>query len=105
LLNHRIPQYIPPVINISALNKTGIEDVWNSITEFIEMTKKSGFFDKNRESQIIEWFDSLLHEAVFTKLFSDSFNQKLINDTKNQVINLELSPVLAVRNLIHKFFS
>ncbi len=105
LLNHKIPEYIPPVINISALHKTGIEDVWNAITEFIEMTKKTGFFDKNRESQIIEWFDSLLHEAVFTKLFADSFNQKLINDTKNQVMNLELSPVMGVRNLVQKFFS
>lgn len=104
LLNHRIPDYIPPVINISALNKTGIDEVWNAISHFLEMTKKSGIFDENRKSQMIEWFDSLLHEAIFSKLFSDTYNQRLINEVKNKVTNLELSPVLGVRNLLKKIF-
>lgn len=105
LLNHRIPGYIPPVLNISALHKTGISEVWKAIKDYIEMTKQSGFFDENRKSQTTEWFDSLLNEAIFTKLFSDSTNHFLINETKKKVMNLELSPVLGVRNLLKKIFA
>lgn len=104
LLNHRIPGYIPPVMNISALHKIGIPKVWEAIHGYIEMTKKSGFFDENRKYQTIEWFDSLLNEAIFTKLFSDSTNQFLINEIKKKVINLEMSPVLGVRKLLKKIF-
>jgi len=104
LLNHRIPGYIPPVINISALQKLGIQEVWFEITKFIQMTKNTGFFDENRKNQTIEWFETLLNEAIFSKLFSDPKNQLIIKESKNKVMGLEISPVLAVRNIIKKIF-
>lgn len=105
LLNHKIPDYFPPVLNISALNKIGIPEVWTTICEFIEMTKKSGYFDENRKSQTMQWFEALLNEAIFTQLFSNNHNQNLISEIKKKVVNLEISPVSGVKQLINKIFN
>lgn len=105
LLNHKIDGYIPPVINISAIEKRGIDEVWNAISQFIEMNKKSGYFQQNREYQYLEWFDSLLNEAIFNKLFSDKSIQNLIKELKNKIIQQQITPVVAVNQIIDQIFS
>lgn len=104
LLNHRIPDYTPPVINISAVQKLGIQEVWDEISKFIQMTKLNGLFEKNRNEQTIEWFQALLNEAIFSKLFSDPKNKIIINEAKTKVMNFEISPLLAVRSIVAKIF-
>jgi LAO/AO transport system kinase len=48
----------------SATNGEGILDIWETIKQYIELTKTNDFFDKNRKSQTLYW----LHESIQQEL-------------------------------------
>lgn len=93
----------PKVLTCSALHKIGIEAVWNSIKDYIKLTKENGFWDKKRNQQNEIWFD----EAIKTSLFSILNNNKTIKTSlinyKTQIQNQTISPIMAAQELIDLF--
>ena len=70
---HLYPQkennWQPQVTTCSALNNEGIIDVWNIISEFIQLTKSNKSFEKNRKNQNKNW----LLETVDQQLKNDFY--------------------------------
>ncbi|NOT74564.1 MAG: methylmalonyl Co-A mutase-associated GTPase MeaB [Cyclobacteriaceae bacterium] len=52
------------VLTISALENTGIEEVWKMIHEYQEFTTSNGFFSENRRLQKKEWLEESI-ESYF----------------------------------------
>lgn len=93
----------PKVLTCSALYKTGIEEVWNLIKDFIKLTKKNGFWDSKRNQQNEIWFD----ETIKTNLLYLFHNNKHIKSSlinyKTQIQNQTISPIKAGKELIDIF--
>lgn len=104
LLTHQIPNYIPSVLIASALNGTNIDEAYNEILKFIKLTKENHLFDERRKGQLIEWFNSLLNEAIHNKLFGNLTIQSLIKNIQSDILNLQISPVNAVNYVIKHIF-
>jgi LAO/AO transport system kinase len=66
----------------SALKNSGIEDIWNSIKQFVDNTKKSGYFFIRRTNQQLDWFHSLLKDYLLEKFYND-------DDIKTEIPKLE----------------
>jgi len=62
----------PKVIKCSAMERTGIVEIWSTVKKFQRATEVEGFFDQNRGNQAIEWMWDEITEALVTKLKSDS---------------------------------
>jgi len=105
LLSHQIPNFIPSVLIASAINATNIDQVWDEISKFINLTKENRFFEERRKAQLIEWFNSLLNEAIHTILFGNSNIQSFIKNIQNEILNLKISPVNAVNSVINHIFT
>jgi len=54
----------PQVQLCSALESNGLEDAWQMITEYVDKTKKNGFFDQNRKDQNLRWFNEKVTNSV-----------------------------------------
>ena len=76
----------PKVSTCSALRNEGIEEIWNMIKEFEDLTKKNKSFDKNRHEQNKFW----LIQTIEDRLKLDFFNRKEIKkELKHQLMLIE----------------
>ena len=93
----------PKVLTCSAINNTGIDDIWDTIIEYKNYTNKNGFFTSNRNEQSKYW----MHQTIHEKLKSDFYNSKTITGTIKQmekdVINNKISSFQAAKLLIDKY--
>ena len=68
------PGWQPQALTCSALEKEGIEDIWQLITDFRDQLSESGVFEQRRRDQNVDWFRDRLHQLVverFTHQDSD----------------------------------
>ena len=81
----------PTVLLSSATTGTGIEEIWNVITQHNEQVKSTGYLLKNRSRQNIAWFKDRFFQLLdkdlqqFDKL--RSFQKKLEADVSSSAIS------------------
>ena len=61
------PGWQPKALTCSALNAEGIEAIWELIEGFREALTQSGVFQARRSEQNVDWFRSLLQQAVMQR--------------------------------------
>ncbi|MFT5143160.1 MAG: LAO/AO transport system kinase [Thalassolituus oleivorans] len=47
----------PRVLTCSALNGTGLDDIWESVSDYAAEARRSGWFTRQRQSQRASWFE------------------------------------------------
>jgi len=85
-----------PVDMGSALEKTGIADVWKHIEQFTDQTQASGWFAQNRKEQEIKWFHQLIRQRLEYDFFSAENTREKIKKAEEMVSSAQLSPRGAV---------
>ncbi len=90
-----------PVEMGSSIEKTGIEEIWNQISSFEELTTSSGFFDENRKNQQIKWFHQLIRQKLEEDFFSSENTKEEIKKAEARVASAEVS----VRRAVEELFS
>ncbi len=92
-----------PVLSCSALNKTGIDTVWETIAEYRTVTGKDDALNARRAAQACAWLWSEIRETLL-----DSFRQH--PDVRSALPALEVGvtqgaqiPTVAARALLERF--
>ncbi len=93
------------VLTCSALEKTNIKEIADTIFSDLESLKKSGKLESKREEQNISWFKRLVDELLKKSLFSDTDVAKLYDDLSKLVGTSKASPLDSAKKLIDKFLS
>lgn len=88
---------------VSALTGKGIEELWNTISEFIEQTKSSGIFNKRRDNQKIEWVFKMVEDELLDSFYTNEEIKNGIPSTKEQVLSGKLIPTNAAKQLLELF--
>jgi LAO/AO transport system kinase len=70
------PGWKPQALACSALESIGIESIWELVENFQTTIKESGVFDQRRAEQNVDWFRSLLRQAVMER-FTDERREQL----------------------------
>lgn len=87
----------------SALEKTGLEEVATAIEDFVQNTKASQEFNRRRQLQTSAWFDSLLNEAILSRIHALSGIKEQIAKLRTEVESQETPVVLAVKRILESF--
>ncbi len=90
------------VLLASALNGSGIKEIWQVIMDFCEKTKESGVFHLRRRKQILDWFHSLLKETVLNSFFQNPIVLKFLPELEESIFKGQLTPTLAVEKLMNE---
>ncbi len=97
-------KWTPKVLSCSALKKTGINEVIQTILDYEKFTKKNNFFEKKRKLQLINW----MYENINFSLKKNFYNNKSIKEKikflENEIINMRISPFIASKILLKKYF-
>ena len=94
----------PKVMTCSSITKEGIETVWQTISDYLQLTTSNHFFDEKRQEQNQYWMMETIEEQLKNDFYHDSSIKKLLLENKKAVQNNELSPFAAATILLEHYF-
>jgi len=94
----------PQVLTCSALNGTGISELWDIILKYIEFTGKSGYFEELRKQQTVIRMDSTIIEYLKNSFYSQEDVRSLRNELEQQLIKGTITSYKAAVLLLDKYF-
>ncbi|MDW0117290.1 methylmalonyl Co-A mutase-associated GTPase MeaB [Sporosarcina thermotolerans] len=86
---------------VSSLQKTGLDKVWETITNFQDQMIVSGVWNERRQSQTKDWFHSMIRDRLIDNFFSEKGKRELVTDLEGQL----LSGDITVANAVDRIFS
>ena len=87
----------------SALEKTGLKELWEVIGAFQKMTWESGVWQKRRDGQLLDWMHSMIDEHLHNLFFEDAVVTGRMPEIREAVLQGVVSPTQAVAELINLF--
>ena len=93
----------PKVMTCSAFNKTGIEEIWQTLSEYRDLTGKNGFFLSNRNFQARYWMFESVEEQLKSGFYNHPQVKTKIREMEEKLSNAEISSFEAARQLLEIF--
>jgi LAO/AO transport system kinase len=103
LLRPRTDGWSARVLSCSALEGTGITDVWAAIDEFMTAARASGALSRRRAEQARDWMWSEVSETLLDRLQSDERVRSALGEVEASVMAGTTSPSAAARSLLARF--
>jgi LAO/AO transport system kinase len=100
LFSPTVSGWIPQVKICSSLDKTGIDEVWKMISDFVELLNKNDFLSKNRSDQNMTWFREQIPQNLMNEVFKNENNLELKGELEEQIKEGKLIPKEALSQLI-----
>jgi len=85
---------------MSALQGTGLAEMWDTVLKHRKVLTEAGEFDARRRAQQVEWTWSMVRDAVLDRVLSHPAVRKIRADVERQVRDGELTPALAAQQLL-----
>jgi len=96
--------WAPTVTTCSAINKNGIDKIWQIISDYFELVKANHYFEEKRQEQNQYWMQETINEQLKNNFYAHPEIQDLLEDNKKAVAAGEISPFAAARILLEKYF-
>lgn len=96
--------WIPKTATCSAITSEGIPEVWNTITEFLNLTQSNSYFFEKRQNQNQFWMLETINDQLKSNFYNNPEIQQQLESTKKAVQNDEISPFAAASLLLEKYF-
>jgi LAO/AO transport system kinase len=93
------PNWVPPVLTISAQENKGLDALWDRIVEHRRVLKASGEFDARRAMQAVEWMRTLLQERLLSAFARNAEACQRMRELEGEVRAGRLTPAGAAREL------
>jgi LAO/AO transport system kinase len=90
----------PPVLTMSALEGTGLSELWDTVLRHRQVLTDAGEFDQRRRDQQVDWTRSMVRDAVLDRVWSHPDVRKIRAEVEQLVRDGELTPVLAAQRII-----
>lgn len=78
----KLSKWKPKVTTCSSINNNGIEEIWEDIRDYFKLTKKNGYFLKNRNNQKKNWLMQTINNRIQDDFYNDS---KTVIEIDNQI--------------------
>jgi LAO/AO transport system kinase len=100
LLRPASPNWLPPVLTCSAMEMTGIDDIWAVVLKHRNIMTTSSELAQNRRSQALSWMWALVEEGLKDRFNHHPTVQQHLPELSRQVENGSLSPTAAACQLL-----
>ena len=93
-----------PVVLGSALRKTGLTEVFEKISDFIDLKKSSGRFDEVRKNQAEKRFDYWVRELILQKTKANQSYDLSYENHKKNASELKNNPISEAKKFVDQLF-
>ena len=92
--------WIPKVSISSALENTGIADVWKTIEDYLQLTQNGSYFGQKRQNQNLHWLHETIKQTLLERFFAKPEVIKTLPELEQKVLNGEVSAFAAAEDLL-----
>ncbi len=100
LIHPRESLWRPPVLTMSAVEGTGLSELWETIEKHREVLTEAGKFEARRREQQVDWTWQMVRDTVLDRVMSNPEVRKIRRDVERQVRDGELTPALAAQQIL-----
>ncbi len=94
----------PPVLTCSALENTGISQVWESVNEYVALTKGNNYFQNRRHDQSTFWMYETINETLRNNFYQNPQIRSKLAAYENLVLTDGMSSFIAAQELLNTYF-
>jgi LAO/AO transport system kinase len=95
--------WFPQVKTCSALEKRGLNEIWEMISDYYTLVKSNGAYLQNRQRQNLEWMHSLIRYALEEQFYHHSEIKEKLPEIESNVQNEKWLPIRAATYLLDIF--
>ena len=96
--------WIPAVDTCSALSKDGVENVWKIISDYQNLTKKTGFFWNNRKKQELKIMFETINYSLRVDFKINKSVKNILPKIEEKVLTGKMSSYKAAQELLSEYF-
>ncbi|MBS1693258.1 MAG: methylmalonyl Co-A mutase-associated GTPase MeaB [Actinobacteria bacterium] len=100
LIHPRESLWRPPVLTMSAMEGTGLPELWETVLKHRRVLSDAGEFDAKRRAQQIDWTWSMVRDTVLDRVLSNPRVRSIRSEVERQVRDGELTPALAAQRIL-----
>lgn len=98
-----ISGWTPKVTSLSALKKTGLDDLWRITEEYFQLISGNGHFNNNRKKQALTWMYDTIQSKLMDSFRSDKEIQDKLKIIETKVMDGEISSYAAASTLLNQY--
>jgi LAO/AO transport system kinase len=91
----------PPVLTMSAMEGTGLTELWDTVERHRQVLTDAGEFEERRRAQQVDWTWQMVRDTVLDRVLSNPDVRKMRADVERQVKAGELTPALAAQQILN----
>ena len=95
--------WIPKVLTCSAYDNQGIEEIWNTISSFVNHCVTNNHFERNRKKQAQFWLHESIQEQLGHYFYQNPKVKSELAHLEKDVVDGKVSPFIAANTLIDLF--
>ncbi|WP_454163517.1 methylmalonyl Co-A mutase-associated GTPase MeaB [Gordonia iterans] len=92
--------WTPPVLTMSALENTGVDEYWQAIVKHRDVLTEAGEFERRRARQQVNWTWQMVQETILSRLESDPEVRRVRTDAERAILDGTLTPALAAEQIV-----
>jgi LAO/AO transport system kinase len=96
--------WTPIVSTCSSITKEGIDEVWQTITDYFQLVKANHYFEEKRKEQNQYWMMETINDQLKSNFYNHPEIIKLLEENKKAVATNRKSPFTAALDLISAYF-
>lgn len=100
LLNPASPNWSPPVLTCSAVERNGLDDIWQTINHHRQILTASGEMDDKRKQQALDWMWFLVKDGLARWFYNAPQVKDNLERLKNEVAQGSKAPTVAAGELL-----
>lgn len=101
LLSSASSTWTPPVLTCSALEMTGIDDIWETVLNHRQSLIATGELKAKRKKQAVDWMWSLLEEGLKERFYNNPDVKRMLPKMKREVEKGLIAPTNAAQKLLN----
>ncbi len=91
-----------PVLTCSALNNTGITEIWETIQTYVQKMQLSGLWEQNRQKQNMEWLYTFIRQSLEEDFYNNPIVKEKFSDIKESILSGKMLPIQGAKELLER---
>ncbi len=93
----------PGVLTCSAVQKSGIAEIWDEIEKYRQLTIQNEWFETRRNQQATYWMHETIREHLYRDFYGNHLIKHKIEEYENLVLNDKISSFAAAGKLLEQY--
>ena len=90
----------PPILTMSAIEGTGLTELWDTVEHHRQVLTDAGEFEGRRRAQQVDWTWQMVRDAVLDRVLTNPAVREIRADVESRVKAGELTPALAAQQIL-----